>query len=256
MRLTPLDTAALDSMGRFYDLDHNLASDLPLYENVAKRTGSPALDLGCGTGRVALHLARAGYAVTALDASTAMLAFAQAKTPETVAQHLTFVEADVRRFDLGQRFALAFYALGTFQHLLTASDQLASLLCAREHLVAGGVLALDVAAPCPAQFGRNDGEVLLAWVKDSAAGTVAKLVSLHDDWATGTQSVTYFYDETDPQRGLRRTVARFALRWPSRGEIEALFRESGFTLEGTYGSYDLDALTVDSERMIFIARGE
>ena len=83
------------------------------------------MELGCGTGRIALALAQAGLSVTGVDVSAGMLALARRKSERLAAaasRCLTFVEGDMARLDLGRRFGKAFIASRSFQHLLTVES--------------------------------------------------------------------------------------------------------------------------------------
>src|SRR6185312_13863028 len=86
--------------------------DLPLWRSLAAEYGDPVLDVGAGTGRVTLDLARSGYRVTALDRDPALLAAltdrALGRNPNivTVSSQVATVVADAREFDLGERFPL------------------------------------------------------------------------------------------------------------------------------------------------------
>lgn len=248
-----------DLFARFYDLDHGtLTEDLPFYLGFAQRTGAPVLDAGCGTGRVLLPLARAGYAVTGLDVSPAMLARARerlAAEPELAAR-VTLVQADVRSFALDARFALAFMALNTFLHLVTLADQRAALQRLYEHLQPGGLLLLDLFNPLVSQLAVSEGQLLHEWTRtDPATGrTVLKFVTHHSDFATHVVHVTFLYDEVDDVGLVRRTVAPFRMRFISRTEAELLLGEAGFALEATYGDYDLGPYVHDSPKLLIVAR--
>jgi SAM-dependent methyltransferase len=119
-----------------YDLD------LPLWRELADREGSPILEVGAGTGRVALALARRGHEVVALDVDGALLRALSARA-EGVA--LTTVQADARAFALERAFPLIVAPMQTLQ-LLGGRDGRARFLdCARAHLATGGLLAVAVA---------------------------------------------------------------------------------------------------------------
>src|SRR5215218_8149650 len=75
------------------------------YRDLARKTGGPILELACGTGRLTIPLARDGHEVVGLDASRTMLRAARAKA-EAEDLDIAFVQADMRSFDLGQRFPL------------------------------------------------------------------------------------------------------------------------------------------------------
>ena len=72
-----------DSLARLYDLEHrNFGVDLLLYQNFGRRCGGPVLDVGCGSGRVTLAVARTGLDVVGVDNSVAMLDLAYARVRE------------------------------------------------------------------------------------------------------------------------------------------------------------------------------
>jgi SAM-dependent methyltransferase len=106
--------------------------------------------LSCGTGRIALPLAKAGLHVTGVDRSEAMLAIARRKlaaASPAVRERLSFVRQDMTALDLGRRFGFVFVPFRSFQHLLTTDLQRKSLEAIRRHLEPGGRLALHLFDP-------------------------------------------------------------------------------------------------------------
>jgi len=116
------------------------AEDLALWRELAG--AGPVLDLGCGTGRVALDLAARGVLVVGLDHDPVLLAAlaarAQGLPVETVC-------ADARAFDLGRRFPVVLAPMQTVQLLGGPEGRGRFLGCARRHLEPGGVFALALA---------------------------------------------------------------------------------------------------------------
>jgi SAM-dependent methyltransferase len=247
-----------DKIARFYDIEHDvLIEDLFMYENLARRCRSPVLELGCGTGRVVLHLARAGFEVTGLDVSPVMLAVAREKLARAgLAEGVRLVEADLCDFALDRRFAMAILAINTFMHFLTVADQVRVLENARRHLKPGGFLVIDL--PCADRsLLLETGERLSinhVLTDPNTGRTILKLVTATVDLATQTQRLTLAYDETDGGGVVHRTTASFVVRYFFRYEMELLLDKAGFALEALYGSYGFDPYEDDSERMIFVAR--
>lgn len=122
------------------------AADLPLWRELAQTYGGPVLDVGAGTGRVALDLAVHGYDVTALDIDPDLLAELEMRAAGAGRRVRTEV-ADARAFALGARFSLILVPMQTIQLLETSADRAAFLGCAAAHLSPGGALAAALADP-------------------------------------------------------------------------------------------------------------
>ena len=118
--------------------------DLPLWRRLAATEAGPVLDVGAGTGRVALELARAGHEVTALDLDGELLAELAARAArERLAVRTE--QADAAGFELpGPPFGLILVPMQTIQLLAGREARAAFLASARAHLAAGGLVALAV----------------------------------------------------------------------------------------------------------------
>ena len=119
-----------------YDLD------LPLWRELAASEGAPVLDVGAGTGRVALDLARRGHEVVALDRDAALL---DALRERGAGLPVSTVVADARDFALDRSFALVIAPMQTIQLLGGPGGRGRFLRCARAHLAGGGLLAVALA---------------------------------------------------------------------------------------------------------------
>jgi SAM-dependent methyltransferase len=117
-------------------------ADLPLWRELAGAHDGPVLDIGAGTGRVALDLARAGHRVTALDLDIDLLTALRDR-----AGHLDveIVCADARLFDLDRSdFSLCLVPMQTIQLLDSSEQRIACLRRARAHLRPGGLIACAI----------------------------------------------------------------------------------------------------------------
>lgn len=131
--------------------------DLPLWRELATRHGGPVLEIGAGTGRVTLELARVGQSVTALDVDGVLLAELGARADGL---DVRTVVADARAFELHRRFPLCIVPMQTIQLLGGAEGRAGFLRCARRHLVDHGVLAIAIAERLEL-FDTGDGTVAL-----------------------------------------------------------------------------------------------
>jgi SAM-dependent methyltransferase len=127
-------------------------ADLPLWHELAARESGPVLDVGAGTGRVALPLARAGHDVTALDREPELLDALRARAG---AVPVTTVVADAVDFSLDRRFGLVVVPMQTVQLL---PERAGFLAAARRALLPGGLLAIAIAAELE-DFGELDVEL-------------------------------------------------------------------------------------------------
>jgi SAM-dependent methyltransferase len=115
-------------------------ADLPLWEELAGAEPQNVLDLGCGTGRVAIRLARLGHRVTGLDLDPSFLE----ETARRATAHgveVDTVAGDARAFDLGRRFDLVLAAMQLVQLFDGSEERLSMLASAAAHLRPGGLFA-------------------------------------------------------------------------------------------------------------------
>ena len=247
-----------DDLAELFDLDYgDFDDDLPFYENLARRCDGPILELGVGTGRVAIPLARAGFEVWGIDTSETMLARARCKVGAEQAEKLHLLSGDMRDFDLGRVFALIFAGQGAFHHLLTKDDQLACLRCVVRHLAPGGTFVCD-----QRPWWHNDWEegtsVPLShdWTRTlaSTGETVMKFRSVQADRGGQVQHETHMYDRVSVDGTVQRRTITVDLRFTSRYEMEGLLESAGLELDQIYGDFDLTPYDGDSEYMITVAR--
>jgi len=142
--------------GALYDAEHGkgLSQVAAGALRLASGTVGPVLDLACGTGGVALALARAGRKVTGVDLSGPMLDHARTKAG---AGAVTWVQADIRTFQATQRFGLILLTGNAVQAMLTDSDQEALFASVRAHLTPGGLFAFDTCDPGKLGWRTNPG---------------------------------------------------------------------------------------------------
>ena len=127
-------------------------ADLPLWQRLADERGGPVLDLGAGSGRVALHLAARGHEVVAVELDPALAAaLCERARSRGLEDRLEIVRADVRELGLGREFPLVVAPMQLLHMLGGATGRRRGLEAIREHLAPGGLFAAAVLAePLPA----------------------------------------------------------------------------------------------------------
>jgi SAM-dependent methyltransferase len=256
----PNASAAAVALARLYDVDvAEDPGDLDLYLALAARTGGPILELAVGSGRLAIPLARAGFAVTGVDRDPAMLERARAAADRAgaAARRLTLVEADLvgLRLDGAAEFRLGFVALNSFLLLATRDAQREALRTLARHLAPGGLAVVDVWQPDADDLARFDGRLILEYAgRPTEEGrVVTKLGSAIHDPSTQTVTLTTIYDEGRPGEPAARWVRVDRLRLVSADELAALAEDVGFEVETVAGSYGLEPAGPAGERAILVA---
>ncbi len=249
-------TNEYDLIVPFYDAEHaSFDEDNDLYLNFAELRGGPLLELACGSGRALLPLARAGFTVTGVDTSARMLEKAgQALEAEGLAGRVTLVQQDMCALQLGQKFHLAFIALGSFGHIITRRQQREALAAIRAHLIPGGMFILDISNEDVRYMESMSGQVLHqgTWTLDDGS-LLTHFVSPAPVHSTRVLELTHFYDQHTQGGTLQRTISHMHLYLFERSEVELLLESAGFSVKDVYGNYDLSPYEHDSPRMIFIA---
>lgn len=239
----------------FYDLDfEGVDDDVVMYREITTRQGGPVLELGCGTGRVALPLAEAGLVVVGVDFSTGMLAEARARSLDAGGGSLpvTWVEADMRTVRLRRRFGAVLVPFGGLQHMATAGDVAAVLATVARHLAPDGVAIVDIEAPHPEDLQAGPQPLVMHWTRPFRGGQVSKLVAVDGRPSEGLRDVTFHYDVQPAQGPLHRVSHSFELRVITAGELELAGRLAGLELVAAYGDYELGPVSDGDSRFVAV----
>ncbi|MCZ2108676.1 MAG: class I SAM-dependent methyltransferase [Dehalococcoidia bacterium] len=240
----------------FYDAIHaGLRDDIGLWLSFAGRTDRPVLEVGCGTGRIAIELAKAGHTVVGIDASPAMLGQARRKA-EDDAIDVEWVEGSLTSLALEPgRYGFVLIPQDVFLYCEHGEEQIAWLQAIAAALQFNGTLAIDLPGPALGLDPASNGQQVLVFAGETSDGTRFDAWQVHeDDLAAQTRWLRVIYEQVDDDGLVRRRSSEHQLRYVYRFEIEYLLAMSGLVLADIYGDYDLGPLTNDSERMIVIAR--
>ena len=234
--------------------------DVQFYVDEATNVRGSVLEVGCGTGRILLPIARSGRTVEGLDASPEMLDRCRTKLreePDGVQRRVTLHQGDARSFDIGRQFALVTAPFRVVQHLTTVDDQLAFLESAARHLARGGQLVFDVFNPNFAALVSADGvekeDTPNTTLPDGRSfrrtGRVARV-----RWIDQVSEIELiYYISGKPSEPVERHVQSFDMRWFLRAELVHLLARAGFRVRSFYGDFDRSPLTGKSPEQIVCA---
>ena len=242
-----------------YDYEYRRRrADVQFYREIAKQRlpqGGRILELGAGSGRVTIPLARAGYEVVAVDASRPMLDKLRARVaalPSAVAKRITVVEGDLRDFAIGKQVPLAIAAFNVLEHLYTRVEVDACLRCVVDHLAPGGAFVFDVQMPDLAWLLRDPNK---RWAKTRFTDPTTKRAmyySTNHDWdPVGQIALIRLYYEPVDGKGPHKIV-KLSQRKFFPAELEGLVAHAGLRMIERYGDFAFRALDASAESQVLV----
>jgi len=251
-------------LSRLYDYEYaGFDSDIYFYLERLRTTRIHGLilDLGAGTGRVALALARAGYFVVGLDNSPAMLRRARGnrrRLAGEAALRVKFSQQDMTGFRFRRSFAAAIISFSTLAMLTAPEQRLSCLTRIHEHLEPGGMLFIDLFAPLSRPRPNQDQPRLTnrSFHLPPYGHLVEKKVEERRNQQNKTIDVTYHYRKKRyrGEKILGEFTISFILADLTFTDVEAALEKSGFDVEEVHGDYQGCPFGPASPRMIFEAR--
>lgn len=271
------DTTDDDPLLRHYDDDHpwagdphyaeavadpavlmEIGEDVPFYAGLAQEARGPILDLCCGTGRIAIQIARLGHRVRGIDISATLLArFAErlAAEPPEVRERCRADRADARSFALDETFDLAVVGFNSLCMLPDRAGQMSALRRINHHLAPDGRVALDVVNPLLLPLAGAQVPVVVL------SRTLADRGMSYTRWTTRrpmterqTQVLEGWYDVVDRTGTLRREPFASTFKYVFRDEAELMLEMTGFRVEQVYGTYRSSPWAPLAPKIVLVAR--
>jgi SAM-dependent methyltransferase len=218
----------------FSDLSRTVfRGDIEFYRALAAETEGDVLELGSGTGRVAIPISLDNVKVTGLEISNFMLERAIANAAK-VGSQARFQLGDMVDFELKQKFGFIYIAFGAFHHLETVEDQLNCLRCVNTHLSKSGLFVIHIRNPAAHLLVDKDykPDERRQWVGvDEATGqrvvteNISQKVDPHMQWISETFRHTRYGENGQV---ISFELDEFKLRWIYRFEMEHLLVRCGF----------------------------
>lgn len=244
-------------MADFYDQwSEHMTDDVAFYVEESLRVSGPVVELGVGSGRVAIPVAQAGRAVIGVDASHAMITEGARRAARAgVADLITWVHGDMRSFVAHPRVSLVTIPFRSFLHLTTTAQQLEALAAINRSLIPGGRLILNLFVPDPRHMAANDGVRRLQRDFVDERGRRCEIWAV-SSYGGAEQSLTVraILEVYESGRPVDMVETELRLRMVYRYEMEHLLARAGFEVEALYGWFDRRPFGPLSEEMIWIAR--
>lgn len=249
--------ANLARFSPFYDWDYrNFRADIPLLKQLARNTGGPILEAGCGTGRVLMELATDAHC-TGIDICPEMLELAKHNLATVPPAHQPLLlQANMADFRLMRLdFGLAVCVSNSLMHLDGPEQQQSALSCLRRHLRADGLLVLDLFNPPVEQIVADDGALIQVdtWHGPDGIETT-KWMRRIVDWVRQVQTTDILLSQVRPNGQHLETTVTFKLRflWPH--ELELMLDAAGFDIVHLWGGYHREPLDDKANTVLCVAR--
>ena len=212
-----------DAIAELYDpWSRSVTEDVPFYLEEARAAGGPVVELGVGTGRIALPIARAGIAVVGVDTSSRMLALCRERAErEGLADLVDLRLGDLRDPPVKGPVKHVMCPFRSYLHLRTDDDRRQALRAAWKLLEPDGRLVFDVFAPAPDDIASTHGR----WLEREPG------IFERADWDTEARTFTLRV------RGPAVETA-MGLAWTTVADWRRLLEETGFEIPGCYGWFD------------------
>lgn len=230
--------SAYDSIARLYDpWSRSVTEDVGFYVEEARGVAPPVVELGVGTGRIAVPIAAEGIRVIGVDSSSGMLEVCREHAEAAgVAELLDLRLGDYREPPVRERAELVLCPFRSYLHLHTDGERLRALRAARELLVPGGRLIFDVFAPAADDIEDTQGR----WLEREPE------IFERADWDEDAQTLTL--SVRGPAGETTMTLA-----WLPSHDWRRLLGEAGFEVEALYGWFDRRPFS-GGEDMVWVAR--
>ncbi len=212
-----------DAIAELYDpWSSSVTEDVPFYVAEAVSSGGPVVELGVGTGRIAIPVAAEEIRVIGVDSSRGMLerCAAQARLAG-VEGRLDLRLGSLAEPPVGERVPLVLCPFRSYLHLGDDQERLRALRAARDLLLPGGKLVFDVFAPGPEDIAETNGR----WLEREPG------IWERADWDEEARRLTLAVRSDDASSTME-------LSWLSPSEWRALLEAAGFEIEACYGWFD------------------
>jgi 2-polyprenyl-3-methyl-5-hydroxy-6-metoxy-1,4-benzoquinol methylase len=228
-----------------YDCEYgNFTQDFDIFSNYSNSGG--VLDLACGTGRLTIELAKRGLQCVGIDKSASMLSMAQAKS-KALGLNIFYLQEDIRKFQLEQKFDLITMAGNSFQALLNESDQRSCLACVSWHLKRCGFFIFNTRNTVADEMKTSREIEYWHDFLDANGNRVKVYGTQHYDSFNNTVLYT-----TKRVWQTHHTLSKITLKFTNFPTLLHLLNQAGFEILEVYGSFSREPFDSNNSKDIII----
>ena len=259
----PRQSFSYDRVAPFYDHDMGLsapAGDVAFYVKAGLEMTGRVLELGCGTGRIALPLAQAGCEVLGVDVSLPMLRQMSQKAVTQLSHsqqtHLSWACMNMKDLGISEKFSLILCPYSAFTYLLEETDR-SKLLSGVSHLLsAGGEFILDVFVPRYDILCQPDERIFFDYRREVPGGLVLeRRKTIQKDLTAQVNWVTRYYKLLDRSGSVVEEFStRENIRYWFQPELRLLLEGHGFEILAAYGDFDEQPYRYEAQMMVFVCQ--
>ncbi|WP_409302426.1 class I SAM-dependent DNA methyltransferase [Peribacillus sp. SCS-155] len=233
-----------------YDMENTHTKELEFLLDYASETGGTIIDLACGTGRLAIPLAKNGYRLIGVDISEEMLEQAKQKSEGL---EIDWVLQDITKMDILEQSELIFMAGNSFQHFLTNESQDMLLNAVHRHLTHKGRFVFNTRFPAADELLQPAGEEYWRSYMYGGKKIDVYTISQYDPLSQIQDYTTIrkFHTDSGSQSEIRTHIA---LRYVFPKEMERVLESKNFHIEAVFGDWDKSLIHDKSQEMIYVVR--
>ena len=238
----------------FYDIIHVDNSDLPFYLECAKKYGDPILEIGSGTGRLLIPLAKERVRIVGVEPSSEMARICRDKALKDGLSDVNILEANARDFHTDTRFKFAFIACNTFQHFLSTEDQKSSLLNIKKHLATRGKLIVDMVIPDVNEMVSSNGKQEIIEKKKPVNGNkiVDKFTPKYD-FVNQIEDDEIILEEYHGDSIVKQSIANVKMTYIFPRELLLLLTSCGYRINNVWKNYKGAPLDMQANMIVIEA---
>jgi len=234
-----------------YDGHNTHMTDLPFYKKwLPQDKNDHILELCCGTGRLTLPIAQAGYRITGVDYTPSMLEQAKAKA-SAAGLSIPFVEADMRTFDLPEQYDLIFIPFNSIHHLYQNEDLFQTLRAVKKHLKEGGLFLLDCFNPNISYIveGQKGLQEVTNYTTEDGREVMIKQQMRYDSPPQINRIEWHYFID-----GVFDSIQNLDMRMFYPQELDTYLTWGGFQILHKFGNFEEAAFDDDSDKQIFVCQ--